>query len=161
MKRKKIWGGTIAVDHASSKIYIYHQVLLRAGETLQAKQFWENYLLRYGFCVKRYHSNNGAFHSAEFKADLHRKKQVIYFSGTGAHHQNGVSERAIRTVVGWARAMILHTALHWPEAADLKLWPLAMDYAVHIWNNIPNYEHDMTPNAIVSQTLEPTFNTLK
>ena len=57
--------------------------------------------------------------------------------------------------------MILHTALHWPEEADLKLLPLAMDSAVHIWNNTPNYEHGLTPNEIISQTLEPTFNTLK
>ena len=57
--------------------------------------------------------------------------------------------------------MILHAALHWPEEADLKLWPLAMDYAVHIWNNLPSQEHGLTPNAIISQTLEPTFNSLK
>ena len=57
--------------------------------------------------------------------------------------------------------MILHAALHWPEEADLKLRSLAMDYAVHIWNNTPSYEHGITPNKIISQTLEPTFNALK
>ena len=118
-------------------------------------------MLQYGFCVKRYHSDHGFFRSAEFKVDLHCKKQVIDFRGTGAHHQNVVAERAIRTVVEWARTMILHAALHWPDEADLKLLPLAMDYAVHIWNNTPNYEPGITPNEIFSQTLEPTFNTLK
>ena len=88
---EQLWGGTIAVEHASSKIYIYHQVSLRAGETLQAKQFWGNDLLQYGFCVKRYHSDNRIFPSAEFKANLHSKKQVIDFSSTGAHHQNALS----------------------------------------------------------------------
>ena len=146
-------GGTIAVDHASSKIYIYHQV------SLCAKQSLDNDLLQYGFHVKRYHSDNGVFCSAEFKADFQRKKQVINFSGTSAHHQNGVAERAIRTVVEWAITIILHASLHWPKEADLKLWPLAMDYAVHIWNNTPNYEHGLTPNEIIHQTLEPTFNT--
>ena len=57
--------------------------------------------------------------------------------------------------------MILHAVLHWPEEADLKLWPLAMDYAVHIWNKTPNYENGLTPNEIIGQTSEPTFNTFK
>ena len=89
-------------------------------------------MLQHGFRIKIYHSDNGVFCSAEFKADLHCKKQVIDSSGTGAHHQNGVAECAIRTVVKWARTMILHAALHWPKEPNLKLWPLAMDYAVHI-----------------------------
>ena len=57
--------------------------------------------------------------------------------------------------------MILHAALHWLEEADLKLWPLAMNYAVYIWNNTPNDEHGLTPNEIISQTLELTFNKIK
>ena len=57
--------------------------------------------------------------------------------------------------------MILHAALHWPEEADLNLWPLAMDYAVHIWNNLPCQENGITPNEIISQSLEPNFNTIK
>ena len=114
-------GGTIAVDHASSKIYIFHQVSLCARETLQAKQVWESNLLQYGFQVKTYHSDNGVLHSAKFQADLQRKNQKIDFSGTGAHHQSDVAKYAIRTVVEWARIMILHTALRWPEKADLKL----------------------------------------
>ena len=160
-KTEQFQGGTIAVDHTSSKIYVYHQVSLRAGETLQAKQSWKNNLLQYGFHVKRYHSDNGVFRSAEFKTDLKRKNQVIDFSGTSAHHQNSVAERAIRTVVEWARMMILHAALYWPEEANLKLWSLAMDYAIHIWNNTPNYEHGLTPDEFISQTLEHMFNTFK
>ena len=57
--------------------------------------------------------------------------------------------------------MILHAALHWPVEADLKLWPLAMDYAVHIWNNLPRQENGMTPNEIISQSLKPNFNFIK
>ena len=74
-KTEQFQRGTIAVDHARSKIYAYHQVLLRAEETLQAKKFWINDLLQYGFHVKRYHSDNRFFRCAEFKANLKRKKK--------------------------------------------------------------------------------------
>ena len=44
-------GGTIAVDHSSGKIWVHHQISLRAGETLQGKQLWEYDLAQYGFKV--------------------------------------------------------------------------------------------------------------
>jgi len=34
---------------------------------------------------------------------------MIDFSGTGAHHQNGVAERAIQTVANQARVLIIHS----------------------------------------------------
>ena len=37
----KYTGGTIFVDHASTKIYIRHQVSLRAGETVVSKRMFE------------------------------------------------------------------------------------------------------------------------
>ena len=49
------------------------------------------------------------------------------------------AERYIQTVVSWARAMVLHAALHWPDQADLALWPFALNHAVYLWNNIKNY----------------------
>ena len=78
------------------------------------------------------------FWSKEFQQDLQIQQQKNDFSGSGAHHQNGIAKQAIRTVVEWAQTIILHAALHWPEEADLKFWPLAMDYAVHIWNDLPS-----------------------
>jgi hypothetical protein len=69
--------------------------------------------------------------------DLEDRQQTIHFSGVGAHHQNGIAERAIFTIPESARAMILHAAIHWPEETTMDLWPLAMDYAVHLWNQMP------------------------
>ena len=152
---------TIAVNHSSEKIWVNHQVSLRAGETLQGKRLWEYDLAQYGFKVQTYHSDNGIFQSKEFQQDLKLRKQTIDFSGSGAHHHNGVAKQAIQNIVEWARTMILHAALHWPVESDLKLCPLAMDYAVHMWNNLPSQEHGLTPNEIISQTLVPNFNTIK
>ena len=66
-------------------------------------------------------------------------------SGVGAHHQNGVAERAIATIIGRARAMILHAAIHWPGETHTDLWPLAIDYAVYLWNHTPHMESGMSP----------------
>jgi hypothetical protein len=45
--------------------------------------------------------------------------QTIDFSRTGAHHQNGIAEQNIKTVVEWAQVMVLHSAIHWP---DMVVW---------------------------------------
>ena len=120
-----------------------------------------NYLAQQGIKLKAYHSYNGVFQSKQFKQDLKQNKQTIDFSGTIAHHQNGIAERAIRTVMEWVRTMMLHSDLHRPEQADLSLWPLEMDYTVHLWNNVPNREHRLIPNKIINGTLQPNFNSLK
>jgi hypothetical protein len=83
-----------------------------------------------------------------FLKDLSDRKQTIKFSGVGAHHQNGIAERAIRTVSESARAMILHAAIHWPEAVTIDLWPFAVDYAVYLWNRMPRKDNGIAPLEI-------------
>ena len=51
--------------------------------------------------------------------------------------------------------------MHWPEEARLDLWPFAMNYAVWLWNNLPNQETGLSPNEIFNQTLKPNFEHLK
>ncbi|MFN9955072.1 MAG: hypothetical protein ACK55I_18395, partial [bacterium] len=76
--------------------------------------------------VKKYHTDNGIFASAAFKEDCNSKKQKLTFSGVGAHHQNGVAERSIRTISSMARSNLLHLMLHWPSRCKLDLWALSM-----------------------------------
>ena len=56
--------------------------------------------------------------------------------------------------------MLLHSALHWTEEADLRLWPFAMEYALFLWNNLSNKEDGLTPNEIVAQALSLDFSHL-
>ena len=64
---------------------------------------------------------------------------MIRFSGAGASHQNGAAERFIKTVVTMARTILMHAALIFPEdTLSTDLWPMAMDYAVWVYNWIPN-----------------------
>ena len=130
-------GGTIYVDHASGKIFAHHQVSTNAGETLMGKRIFEREAHQNGFRIKKYHGDNGVFVSEEFRQDCLLKNQLLDLSGVGAHHQNGRAERAIRTITSLARAMLIHSALHWSTAHDLSLWPMAMDHAIWIWNRLP------------------------
>ena len=41
------------------------------------------------------------------------------FCGVGAHHQNGVAKRALRTVSEAARTMMMHASIHWHGTAYL------------------------------------------
>jgi hypothetical protein len=120
-KTEQYNGGTIFVDHASIFIFLRNQVaLLTAGKTLRSKMAFEQFAMTVGVTLKKFHADNVPFNSKEFRRNLELHGQPIAFSGTGAHHQNGVAERAIRTVTRWARAMLLHSILMWPNQADLS-----------------------------------------
>ena len=101
-----------------------------------------------GVCIKEYHSDNGIFSSHEFKKHCDPNNQQYSFSGVGAKHQNGVTERNIKTVAQWARANMLHLASLWPEQANAKFWPQAIDYAVWVFNRMPNMDSGITPDEI-------------
>jgi len=115
------------------------------GDTLRMKRAFERFAAECGVSIKAYHADNVPFAAKEFVADLNAKGQTIDYSGTGAHHQNGVAKRTIQTVMRWARAMLMHAVIHWPDQADLELWPFALDYAVYLWNNFLNPESLMAP----------------
>ena len=68
----------------------------------------------------------------------------------GAHHQNGVAERAIQTVSSWAHTMLLHATIHWPEVEHLNLWPFALQHAAFLWNHFPNRTTGVAPIEIFS-----------
>ena len=118
-------------------------------------------LKSFGFAVSNYHGDNGVFKTQAFMDDCNKKQQHITFSGTGAHHQNGVAERAIQTVVSWARTLLLHAAIHWPDMADLKLWPFALQHAVYLWNILPDQRTKLSPLELISGSRVPNYTHLQ
>ena len=115
------------------------------------KRSVEREALGYGVEIKHYHSDNGIFKSADFEQALEDDVQFISKSGVGAHHQNGVAERAIGTVHAMARSMLLHLRIHWPDEFDPSLWPYALDYAVYIYNHLPFDVRDgLSPEDVFS-----------
>ena len=137
--------GTLFVDLASSMVFIQHQVSLRSGETLQAKHKFEQLAREHGVTIKEYHADNSPFGNANFVCSIEDNDQVIKFSGVGAHHQNGVAERTIKTISSWACTMLLHTTIHWPEQQHLIVWPFAFEHAVFLWNNLPGRTSGVAP----------------
>ena len=144
--------GTLFVDHASCKIFNFCQLSTSAVETISNKHKLETMAKHEGFKIKSYHSDNGTFASAAFKQDCDQQGQKYTFSGVGAHHQNGVAERNIQTVACWARASMIHAAMRWPAKAAVKYWPMAISYAVWVFNRLPQVDTGVTPNEIWSES---------
>ena len=155
---KQYNGGFVAYDHATGKIFHQCQVSLRVGETLQSKHQFERQAAEVGVKFKSFRADNHPFEAQDFTQDCEDRGQIITYSGVGAHHQNGVAERALQTVTRWARAMMLHQLLHWPEHFDPALWPFAMDHAVYLWNNMPKARGSLSPNELFCGIKSPHYN---
>jgi len=139
------------VDVASGRIDLKFQISLAAPDTLKSKMEYEQLCLSHGFSVSKYRTDNGTFTAQSVIGDIESKSQKISFSGAGAQHQNGVAERAIKTISEAARTIMLHAALRWPDAYDPSLWPMAMQYACDIYNETPRGQADVSPNEIFSE----------
>ena len=148
-------GGCIFVDHASGLLYVHHQVGFSATETLTGKQQFENWAYNHGVLIGRYMTDNGTFGAKEFVDAIIARGQQVKYCGVGAHHQNGAAERSIRTVSNMARVMMLHASIRWPETADATLWPMAVDYAVHVYNHVPGARTGQSPIDIFTGSLVP------
>ena len=149
-------GGAIFVDQASGYIFIQSQVTFSSVETLQAKLTFEQMCLSNGVSVVTYMSDNGtAFRSKEFVGDIISRGQDARYSAIGAHHHNGIAERAIMTISNMSRTMMIHAAVRWPDMADSSLWPLAMEYAAYIYNHTPKMESGVAPIDIFTRTTVP------
>ena len=103
------------MDHATGFVDVRPQVSLNAAETIKAKLQFEREALLSGVHVLSYHTDNGIFTSAEVMQELLKSDQTISLSGVEAAHQNGIAEKAIKTVVSMACTMMLHADIRSPE----------------------------------------------
>ena len=148
--------GTIFVDHASGCVFNYCQYSTDSTATLASKHHLESIALEDNIHIKHYHTDNGTFASDAFKSACALAHQKISFSGVGAHHQNGVAERNIKTIAQWARANLLHASSHWPKHVTIKYWPQAVDYAVWVFNRMPTLESGASPLELWSRMRSTT-----
>jgi hypothetical protein len=51
-----------------------------------------------------------------------------------------------------SRVMLIHFALHWPQASSTDLWPFAVDQAIYIWNHLPDSDTKLSPIELITQT---------
>jgi hypothetical protein len=104
--------------------------------------------------VTSYQSDNGTFGSAAYTKEIMDRYQDVSYSGVGAHHHNGVAEHAIGTIMSMARTMMLHAAVRWPDVADSTNWPMAVDYAVYIYNHVPNALSGLSPIELATRVAQ-------
>ncbi len=149
---KQYGGGTIYCDSASNLVYIRNQISLAGGETVKGKRAFELMARHGGVSVRNYLGDNGVFAKQLWKEHCELENQTHNYCGVGAHHQNGKSERTIRTIVNMARSMLLHAMIHWPDETSLDLWPFAMKYAAYLWNKTPNKFSGLSPEEIFYRT---------
>jgi hypothetical protein len=76
---------------------------------------------------------------------LKRFAQIITFAGTGAHHHNGMAKCAIGSITNMARTMMLHAAIHWPDATDATQWPMVVTRATYMYTHMPHLETRISP----------------
>jgi hypothetical protein len=43
---------------------------------------------------------------------------------------------------------MVHATLHWPGRNFIDMWPLAMQYAVWVYNKIPHFGAEQTPEEL-------------
>ena len=87
----------------------------------------------------------------EFKLELEDNGQAVTFCGVGAHHQNGIAERYIRTMVEKKRTVLLNAHARWPEIVDMELWTFAFRHIVTKLNNTPRPDLEYkTPDEVFS-----------
>jgi hypothetical protein len=57
-----------------------------------------------------------------------------------------------------ARAMILHASMNWKDGIYASLWPMAVNHAIHIYNNTP--DKGVTPADIFTGSTVPRHRLL-
>ena len=148
-------GGTIFADHASGWIFHSSQQSLNAADTIRDKLLLECEAAKVGIKIKALHSDNGVFTSAEFWQPCDSYQQKLSFSVVGAHRQNGITERSIQTIASMAWASMIHASLHWSDHPILDFWPLAMSYAIWVYNRLPPSGAGLSPKELWSRVKLP------
>ena len=144
-------GVTLFADLGSGKFFVHHQVSLNAEETLLGKACFEREAPLSGVKIKSHHTDNGVFTAQSFMDEIRTQEQSITFSGMGAHHQNGVAERAIGTTFMQARTQLLHSQLRWTEQAPISLWPMSTQHASKLNNTIPGMQSGLTQTKFLAR----------
>ena len=60
------------------------------------------------------------------------------FCGVSTHHQTGVAERKIRTIMTLSLAMLFATMIKNPFVVTLAFWPCEVHHTVDDMSNTPN-----------------------
>ncbi|KAL7460839.1 hypothetical protein ACHAXS_001279 [Conticribra weissflogii] len=83
--------------------------------------------------------------------------QRLSLCAVDAHHQNGIVERAIKTLTLISQTLLLHAQRHWPEYITTMLWPLALKAAQDRMNQLTVDLDGKTPEMKFSDVASATI----
>ncbi|KAL7454506.1 hypothetical protein ACHAXS_000333, partial [Conticribra weissflogii] len=136
LTQARVWAATVFVDFYTKFVYVSLMTNQTAKSTLEAKHSFEHYSNTRAVDVRQYHADNGIFTDNLFKEDVRKSMQRLSLCAVGAHHQNGIVERAIKSLTLISRTLLLHAQRHWPEYITTMLWPFALKAAQDRMNQL-------------------------
>ncbi|KAL7462348.1 hypothetical protein ACHAXS_002729, partial [Conticribra weissflogii] len=148
LTRARIWAATVFVDYYTRFVYVALMADQTAESTLEAKHAFEHFASTRDVQVKHYHADNGIFTDSLFRDDVRKSMQRLSLCAVGAHHQNGIVERSIKSLTLISRTLLLHAQRHWPEYISTILWPLALKAAQDRLNQLNINLDGKTPEGV-------------
>lgn len=155
--RARIWAATVFIDYATSFMYVSLMDQQSGEATLQAKHNFENLAASQDVDIKSYHADNGRFAERAFLDDAKKSHQRVTFCSVGAHHQNGITENAIKQLTLSARTLLVHAQTFWPEYISTMLWPFALKAAQDRHNQLNIDLQGKSPDMKFSGVAASTF----
>ena len=76
---------------------IKQQVAINATKNFKSKPTFEREDKSQGLMINVYHTGNGIFNTSKFMEEMLKKQKNVRFSGSRDSHQNGATERSIKT----------------------------------------------------------------
>ena len=154
---KKLTGGLIFVDASSGFIDVHFESGVSIINTIAGKEAFERFCFEHGAVPQAYVTDKGKdFLSDAFHQHCTHQHQSVRHVLPGGHHATGIVERNIGTLMSISRAMLHHAALHWPEVANVELWPFAVSHAAFLMNYIPQESTGRSPYELFTRTTWPT-----
>ncbi len=115
LTRAWIWAATVFVDYFTKFVHVALMTDQTAESALKAKYQFEHLAGTRDVPIKHYHADNGIFTDSLFCKDCMNALQRLSLCAVSAHHQNGIVERAIKTLTLISRTLLLHAQRHWPD----------------------------------------------
>ena len=158
LTRARIWAATVFVDYVTGYIHVGLMTDQSGDSTLQCKHDFEHLSATRDVSIKHYHADNGRFAERSFTDDCKSSSQHITFCGVGAHHQNGITENAIKQLTLVSRTLLVHAQSHWPEYISTMLWPFALKAAQDRLNQLNIDLKGTTPDMRFSGVAAMVFS---
>ena len=103
--------------------------------TIASKEVHESFIKEKTKTVEKHRADNGKCSDNTLIENITENSQSAEFCGVGAHHQNGVAERANRSLTGKARTVLMHARRKWTSAIFACFWQMTFSHGAFVSNH--------------------------